>query len=192
MTTFLCSLAQIIWGNILHWYIGQEYIFSAHGIYFLIYEQVKAIYTHKFNNSGLQYEVVIYITNGDIVWIKKTKHCSRWTGINIFKDSLVSNLKTEERVESGDGYFGYYHRIVKCTKIFCNPNETEVLNQQFRNSQETANKQFKHWGVIYHIYHHDINKHWYIFLGIAVISQLSINSGEILFDFGYHKTPYND
>ena len=74
--------------------------------YICIYDRVQAIYIHKFRNSGLRYEVVIYISNEDIVGVKGPKYCSIWTGKPILKDSLVSNLKTEERVESDHGYFG--------------------------------------------------------------------------------------
>ena len=55
---------------------------------FCVDEQEKAIYTHNFKKSALQYEVVICLKIGDIVWIKRPNKCRICTGINVFKMPL--------------------------------------------------------------------------------------------------------
>ena len=55
---------------------------------FCVDEQEQAIYTHNFKKSALQYEVVICLKIGDIVWIKRPNKCRICTGINFFKMPL--------------------------------------------------------------------------------------------------------
>ena len=97
----------------------------------------------------------------------------------------MSHLAPNERVETDDGYVGEAPQHVKCPRNFTNKPETEAMQQRVRNRQETVNNRFKFWGILRQVYRHDIAKHGYAFRAIAVITQLSINNGEKLFECGY-------
>ena len=103
-------------------------------------------------------------------------------------------LAPNERVEADDGYLGEHPRHVKCPKGFANPQETLYMQQRVRNRQETIKTRFKFWGVLKQVWHHktEIPRHGDVFRSIAVISQLSINEGEVLFECGYKDPPFSD
>ena len=55
------------------------------------------------------------------------------------------------------------------------------MQQQVPCRQETVNTQFKNWGALKQVYRHSVRSHSAVFHMVAVITQLSINSGEKLF-----------
>ena len=148
----------------------------------------KAWYSHKFKHAGLRYEVAVSIKKGDIVWIHGPFAAGSWPDINIFRDSLMSHLGPNERVEADDGYIGEAPRHVKCPKSFVNPDENRQMQQRARARHETVNKRFKQWGCLTQTYRHDLLKHADVFRAIAVITQLSIEQGEPLFDVQYNDS----
>lgn len=155
------------------------------GTDFRIAENGKAFFSHKFKKSGLRYEVAISILGGDIVWINGPYECGKWPDIKIMRQSLLSELDENERVEADDGYIGEAPARVKCPKSFTNVEATEAMQARVRNRQETVNARFKTWQILRQIYRHDIPKHGEIFAMIAIITQLSIMRGEYLFQVDY-------
>jgi hypothetical protein len=136
----------------------------------------------------LRYEVALCIQTGDIVWINGPYEAGMWNDFKIFRDALLTMLAPSERVEADDGYVGEAPQYVKCPKSFTNPEETEAMQQLVRNRQETVNKRFKQWGVLKQIFRHskdNLGSHGDCFAAIAVITQVSINHGERLFDVRY-------
>lgn len=161
------------------------------GTDFPIAEHGRAFASHKFKmKSGLRYEVALCIKTGDIVWVNGPYPCGQWNDISIFRDSLMSHLEPNERVEADDGYRGEHPQRVKCPAGFANPVETECMQQRVRNRHETVNKRFKNWGILKQVYRHDLRKHCDVFRAVAVVTQLCINSGERLFECGYRDPPY--
>ena len=108
-----------------------------------------------------------------------------WNDIMIFRNSLMSYLGVGERVEADDGYVGEAPRHVKCPASVTNDPKKLEMQQRVRNRQETLNKRFKHWKILAERFRHDIQDHGDVFRAIAVISQLTIESGEKLFDVEY-------
>lgn len=98
----------------------------------------------------------------------------------------MSHLGPNERVEADDGYLGAAPQHVKCPMSFVNPQETQKMQQIARCRQETANKRFKQWGCLTQTFRHDIRKHAEVFRAVAVITQLSIQHGEPLFQVRYN------
>ena len=164
---------------------GNDCLVSVDGTDFRIAENGRRFYSHKFKKSGLRYEVAICILTGDIVWVNGPYECGAWPDISIFRNSLMTNLAPNERVEADDGYVGEAPLHVKCPRSFTNRPETEAMQQRVRNRQETVNNRFKFWGILRQTYRHDIPKHGYVFRAIAIITQLSIKNGEKLFECGY-------
>eukprot|EP00586_Coscinodiscus_wailesii_P007529 CAMPEP_0172490504 /NCGR_PEP_ID=MMETSP1066-20121228/20932_1 /TAXON_ID=671091 /ORGANISM="Coscinodiscus wailesii, Strain CCMP2513" /LENGTH=305 /DNA_ID=CAMNT_0013258997 /DNA_START=109 /DNA_END=1022 /DNA_ORIENTATION=- len=179
----------IIWENRLKRDIGNDCLINVDGTDFRIPEHGREFYSHKFKKSGLRYEVGTCILTGDIVWINGPYECGLWPDINIFWNSLVSNLGTNERVEADDGYIGEAPRHVKCPKSFTNPRETLAMQQRVRNRHETVNGRFKQWGVLKQVFRHDITWHGNVFRCVAMITQLSINNGDALFECKYPDPP---
>jgi DDE superfamily endonuclease len=160
------------------------------GTDFRIAEHGKPFYSFKFRKSALRYEVALCILTGDIVWINGPYEAGRWNDISIFRNSLMSHLAPNERVEADDGYVGEHPQHVKCPKGFANIPETEYMQQRARNQQETVNKRFKNWGCMKQVWRHDIALHGEAFRATAVVTQISINNGEKLFEVGYRDPPW--
>ena len=145
----------------------------------------KMWYSHKFNHAALRYEVGVSIINGDIVWLHGPFPAGRWPDIKIFRHALVSYLEDGERVEADNGYIGEAPTFVKCPKDIANPAENEVVQNIVRSRHETVNKRFKQWGCLSQTYRHDLLMHGDIFRSVAIITQMSIQSGEHLFSVQY-------
>ena len=124
------------------------------------------------------------------MWIHGPYPAGKWPDIKIFRDSLISFLEEGERVEADDGYIGEAPRHVKCPKCFANPPETEFMQQRVRNRQETVNKRFKDWEILRVIFRNDTLLHGDVFRSIAIVTQLSIQNGEPLFQCGYRDPPF--
>jgi hypothetical protein len=124
------------------------------------------------------------------VWINGPYACGKWPDISIFRDALMSALGPNERVEADDGYRGEHPRHVKCPNGFPSEPETEFMQSRCRSRQETVNKHFKDWGAMRQLWRHPIEMHGDAFRAIAIVTQLSIDGGERLFQCGYRDPPY--
>ena len=58
------------------------------------------------------------------------------------------------------------------------------------NECKTVNKQFKNWGALKQVSHHQFDCLGEVFCAIAVVTQLTIKGSEPLFSCGYHDSPY--
>jgi hypothetical protein len=145
----------------------------------------KKFFSHKINHSGLRYEIAISIKRGAIVWIHGPFPCGAWPDMRIFRDSLQHHLSDKERVEADDGYVGDAPKFVKCPKSFVNPAENRKMQSIVRSRHETCNSRFKMWGILNQVFRHDRMKHCDVFRTCAIMTQLSIENGEKLFQVEY-------
>jgi hypothetical protein len=78
------------------------------GTDFLVSRRNKRKYwSHKFNASGLRYEVGIAIQTGHILWVNGPFPCGEYPDIKIFCLGLKKKLEyCKEKVEADDGYRG--------------------------------------------------------------------------------------
>ena len=136
-------------------------------------------YSHKFHGLGLRYEVAVSIKGGDIVWVNGPYACGSWPDISIFREKLMKKLLHGEMVEADRGYRGEPTKIR--TPIDAATPAEKVMKARARACQETANKRFKQFGILKHVFRHDIRKHKMVFESVAIITQLSIQHGEPLF-----------
>ena len=100
----------------------------------------KTFYSHKFKNSGLQYEVGLTIATGYIIWINSPYECRKWNDVSIFRNSLLSMLGEGEGVEADDGYIGESPVFVKCPKSIGQNPLTDMMQTCVRMGQETVYK----------------------------------------------------
>jgi hypothetical protein len=144
-------------------------------------------FSYKFKSTGLQYEVALSIIHGNIVWLNDPFPCGTCNNLSFFqygglKDALVEG----EWVEADDGYAVLDPEFVKTHSSPFHPEEYKAVWNKVRARQETVNKQFKQWGVICEVFCHDMMKHHMCFQAVAVLTQLSIENGEPLFQIkGY-------
>lgn len=183
-------LQQIICENRLKKDTGNDCLISVDGTDFRIPERGRAYYSHKYKKLAFRYEVALCILTGDIVWINGPYEAGRWPDISIFRNSLWSFLEPGERVGADDGYVGDHPTYVKCPAGFANSKEAEYMQRRVLNRQETVNKRFKQWGCLKQVWRARLPKHADAFRAVVVVTQMSINHGEPLFQCGYRDPPY--
>ena len=126
--------------------------------------------SHKFKGKcALRYEIGVDIVSGNIAWIEGPYAAGKYPDINIFRLALAHWLDPYERVEADDGYIGESPHKVKCPGCAANPTENLLKN----------------WEILKQVYRHDIIEHGDFFRAVAVITQLSIENGEPLFEVDY-------
>ena len=140
-------------------------------------------YLHKFKGAGLRYEVGVCIQSGDIVWFNGPFPCGESPNLKIFRSTMKGKLPLGEMVEADPGYRD------KPTKV-CTPNDYVSLTdkkakQRARTWHETVNRRLKQFGCLKQMLWHDQSKHTVVFAAVAVRTQLSIESGEGLFQCPY-------
>jgi hypothetical protein len=148
----------------------------------------KVWYSHKFNHSGLRYEVAVSIQTGDIVWIHGPFPAGGWPDINIFRHSLLSHLGVGERVEADKGYIGEAPTHVKCPGSAYSTEEEAKMQNNARARHETMNKRLKQWGSLSQQYRHSLTTHGDVFRAVAVITQLSFQHDKPLYEVEYGNT----
>ena len=139
-------------------------------------------FSHKFKGPGLRYEVALSIRTGLIVWLNGPFPCGSFPDIKIFKNGLQGMLGQFERVEADAGYVGCDPLYAKTPKSIFGREDRKELQNRVRARQETVNKRFKQFGILNQRFRHDLTLHEIVFHSIAVLTQLSLLSGETLFD----------
>jgi len=140
--------------------------------------------SHKYSfKSALRYEIGVRIIGCDLVWIKGPYPAGCFNNIPIFNKVLRHFLEPGEQVEAYNGYVGAADKI-KCPDNPCNPVENEGMQSCTRYRHETINGCFKTWGTL-QTYRHDIRRHGKVFRAIAIMTQLAISNGSLLFSVEY-------
>lgn len=168
---------------------------SVDGVDCKILRQMKAheaFNSHKFGGKGggpgLRYEVGLCILTGDIVWVLGPFPCGDWPDINIFRFALKHLLEDGERVEADDGYVGEDPLRVKTTHgAVHNPDpQVKYVRARVRLRHETVNKRIKQFECMKTVFRHAVEFHGTCFRACAVLTQLSINNGNPLFEVGQY------
>jgi hypothetical protein len=141
-----------------------------------------AFASHKYaGKSALRYELGVSILMGDLVWIQGPYPAGKYTDIKIFKKVLRQFLDPGEQVEADEGYIGHPDKI-KCPQNVGTPAKKWAMQGRVRAHQETLNRQLKTWGIFSQVYRHNIMWHGDVFWVCAVVTQLTIENGEPLFE----------
>ena len=173
-----------------HCDIGNDCLMSVDGTDFRIPQQGKAVKgksfsSHKYaSKSALRYELGVDILAGRLVRIQGPYPAGKWPDINIFNAVLSHFLEPGERVEADDGYRGHADKI-KCPQNDANPPENLEMQGRVRARHETLNGRLKNWGILSQVFRHDIRSHGEVFRACAVVTQLAIDDGELLFEVEY-------
>ena len=139
-------------------------------------------FSPKFKGPGLRYEICVSIIGGDVVWVNGPFACGTYSDYKIFtQEGLLSNLDEGERVECDDGYGGADPEFAKTRSGIFHPTLSESVRNCVRARQETVNKRFKQFQALCQPFRHNLDKHAAVFNSVAVLTQLSIQNGEPLF-----------
>lgn len=161
---------------------------SVDGTDFQIYEPTPfspGWYSHKFKGPGLRYEVALAISTGDIVHINGPFPCGHYPDITIFRSKLKAMLQDGEMVEADNGYRGEYYCVR--TPVDYDDEDDKKKKGQILARQETVNRRFKQFGALKQVFRHNIGVHRTVFECVVVLTQLSINNGDKLFQIDdYH------
>ena len=93
-------------------------------------------------------------------------------------------LEPGERIEANEGYRGHPNKI-KCPRNDVNPADNRVMQGRVRARHETLNGRLKTWGILSQVFRHHITMHGNVFWACAVMTQLTIENGEPLFEVEY-------
>lgn len=162
---------------------GRNFLVSVDGMDFMIFQTspfCSGWYSHKFRGPGLIYEVGLGIQCGDIVWVRGTYACRKWTDMNIFRNGMMQALDQGEQLEADAGYAGEVYHVEL-------PHETygskswKAKNTRVRSCHEMVNSRFKVWSILKTTYKYTLDNNRYVFRDIVVITKLEIENGKPLF-----------
>ena len=139
------------------------------------------------NGAGLRYEVCVAIETNNIVWISGPFAPGRggFPDIKIFRTAGLKHLLASynERAIADKGYGGEPAVILKKGE----GTEAERKRATYaRARQETINGRMKNWNILKNKFRHndghDVAKHGIVFRAVAVLTQLTIQTEEPLFN----------
>ena len=82
------------------------------------------------------------------------------------------------------GYHGHADKI-KFPGNNVNPAESWAMQGRVRARHETLSGRLKNWGILTQVFRHDIRSQGEVFCACAVVTQLTIDDGEPLFEVEY-------
>ena len=138
----------------------------------------------KFKHGGLQYELAVALYSSNIVWASGPHLPGRKPDITIFREGLKWALSANSEMAFADlGYRGERDTVQE--KGRGTKKEREVATRA-RARHETINRRLKEWKVLSssfrHNNGHDVSNHGYIFNAVLVLTQLSVNLHNSLFE----------
>ena len=145
----------------------------------------KKFHSFKFKKCGLRYEVGLNIKTGDICWWNGPFEPGTYNDNTVFQKGLLGWLEDGKRVETDMGYIGSEPMFVKYPGTVNEHFDKKAMQQRVRSRQETVNKRLKQWNILKAAYRHNLMDHQDVFAAIAVLTQLSIENRERLFDVEY-------
>ncbi len=125
------------------------------------------------------------ILAGNIVWVNGPYAAGKYPDIKIFHSGLAHWLDEFERVEADDGYIGGAPQKVKCPGCVSNLTENQEMQNWVRSRHQSLNGRLKNWEILKSMYRHNLMEHRNFFWALTVITQISINAGEKLFEVDY-------
>jgi hypothetical protein len=144
-----------------------------------------AFASHKYaGKSALRYKLGMSILGGGLVWIQGPYLTGKYNDIAIFKKVLRHFLDPGEQVKADKGYVGHLDKI-KYPQNVGNTAEKWAMQGRVRVRHKTLNWRLKNWGILSQVYRHNIMWHGNVFRACAVVTQLTIENGEPLFEVEY-------
>jgi hypothetical protein len=121
---------------------------------------------------------------GNLVWIQGPYPAGKYTDIVIFNKVLQNFLEPVERVKADEVYRGHPDKI-KCPGNDANPAENRGMQGRVRAHHKTLNGRLKNCGILSQVFCHHIMMHGDVFRACAVVTQLTVENCELLFEVEY-------
>ena len=100
---------------------------------------------------------------------------------------MKDNLEDGERVEADDGYAGADPEFAKTRSGIFHPPAAADIRNTVRARHETVNKRLKQFAALSNVWRHHLSKHSTVFHAVTLVTQISIENGEPLFEIeGYN------
>ena len=143
----------------------------------------KRYYSHKFKGPALRYMIALSIRSTDIVFLSGPYLPGVYNDLSIFRLSGIKDeMEQREKVEADDGYLGEDPGFCLCPGGRTARADQERLRGKVRMRHEHVNERMKNFGCLVNRFNHGIEKHSACFRAVAVITQLSMESGEPMID----------
>ena len=168
---------------------------SVDGTDFLIYEPrpFSGMWkSHKFEQSGLRYEIGLCIQTGLIAWIHGPFPAGRWNDIKIFRYKLKHTLPPGERVECDNEYKGEFAKIDLPLECLGKDGMQKRIKDLVRARHKNLNRRYKQFGCLKQCFRHPIQKHVVVFSAISAVVQISLENGHPLFDLAHEYKTIDD
>ena len=144
----------------------------------------RRFFGHKFNGSGLKYEVAVCIATGDIVWINGAFRCGE-NDFNILRQAIVGALEEGEMIEADNGYNGEPISIKTPSALHTHSTAHRRMKSAARARHETINGDMKEYEVLDGKFRHDMGYHSACFRAVAVLTQTAFKHGMRPFQVHY-------
>jgi hypothetical protein len=146
----------------------------------------KKFYSHKFDQSGLVYELACSVFENALVWIRGPFPASKndagiFSAKHSTRKGLMDKIPKGHKAIADNGYKGDFGG--KLTKSSSMDSENlRRIKSRAKAQQESFNAQIKKCGVLDHRFRHGIKKHKICFEAVCVIVQYQLEAGDGLFD----------
>ena len=167
---------------------GNDCLLSVDGTYCPFQSTDPRLYSYKFKDTGLRYEVGLGIKSGFICWIQGPLPPGEYADVTIFRMALKSALDDNERVEADAGYVAEHPGKVKAPSPLYDKKYTK-MKEDVGKRHETVNMRIKTHNCLTEAFRHSVQQHAACFRVAAILTQIAIEQGEPLFDVNYHQEP---
>lgn len=131
-------------------------------------------YSHKCKGAGVRYELGVNIQTGDVVWVNGPFACGKNNDPSIFNGGLGKLLDDGEMVEAD----GIYYGVKGCRSKREYFSECDKRSKsRARARHEAINNYFTRFHCLQHRWRHPLRKHKIAFAAVAVVVQISFESG---------------
>lgn len=140
----------------------------------------KTYYSHKFKQSGIDYELGLSVYENKLVWMNGPFKASRHD-ITIFKHAGLRDMIPEgHRVIADKGYKGAPDQI--STPNSHDPAVLRKFKSRARARHESFNARIKNFRCLDERFRHGVENHRIVFEAVCVICQYQLENGSPLFD----------
>ncbi|KAI2492569.1 hypothetical protein MHU86_21990 [Fragilaria crotonensis] len=138
------------------------------------------LYSHKFNQAGVDYELALSLRDSSLVWIAGpfvgSKH-----DVTVFRECGLKDKTPDSRKGIADqGYRG--EKYILCTPNSHDTLELRTFKSRARARHETFNARIKTFACLDQRFRHGMDKHKVCFEAVCVIVQYQLELGSPLFD----------
>lgn len=170
---------------------SQIFIVSVDGVDFKCWEKKhptlpydKGQYSHKFNHGALKYEIAIDVYRNKVVWINGPFRGGEHDK-NIYSGGLRSRIPRGKKIIA-DRVYGSRSQPDDHEKLSlpngCDPPELKNFKARVRARHEGFNGRLKHFASMSDTFHHQNEKHKFVFEAVCVTCQYQMDHGSPLFD----------